>query len=483
MEIFSEHPLILKFENRLDEMGQDYFISCIKKYVQSGGRIDSTYDGTTILSEAVERRWMKVVCYALEKGAKKGIGNFIDIIAENVLEMFSHYGLTQLHILSTTNHWDRIQSHIESKASLNQAIDVDCPLWGGMTPILIAAKFKRNEMILNFFKAGASVLSRDAKGSTLLHYMTAYGYYDERFFIYEDENTFDSLTGMSHFHIACHYCPCTLDAVKTYLESGISPDSRVKASEKRLYPEGTTGLHIAVAVQCPELARLLLEYGANIDLRNRSDSTVADEISHLCTYRSLDDCGLKLACLFAETRTNLSHLLLQVSHCRLLTIATTLRCVKKLHMINTELIEKKVISFYESMNNLVKKRRKENFDEEVFAQECLEELRRLDKVGLREPLDDSKDVSKDLKKNVQDYFRTPEVTQSFPIYGSMLQVKLKRRLFEFEKKKALVAEAVPNITSLFKNICSLPLLCTEEILWNFSVEEIREFNRMFPQGV
>ena len=53
-----------------------------------------------------------------------------------------------LDIKCAKGDWPEIQEHIEDESYnqinlVNKEIDVECPIWGGMTPLMISAKFER----------------------------------------------------------------------------------------------------------------------------------------------------------------------------------------------------------------------------------------------------------------------------------------------------------------------------------------------------
>ena len=143
-------------------------------------------------------------------------GNCFELLKNTFLAKYSVYGLHQLDIACARGNWSEIEKHL-TPSLVNKSINVRSPVWPGMTPILIASKFGHWDVVDRLVDFGASLLVRDFKGNTVLHYMSVHNHYDRRFFIH-NEDTFGSYTGMSHFHIACKFCPETIDIVEKYLK-------------------------------------------------------------------------------------------------------------------------------------------------------------------------------------------------------------------------------------------------------------------------
>ena len=87
---------------------------------------------------------------------------------------------------------------------------------------------------------------------------------------------FGSYTGTTHFHIACIFR--SLHVIKSFLEQGISPDLLVEDAlfENFKVQKGDFGLTIAASSyinfpMCPQLARLLIQYGANIEQKDKDN--------------------------------------------------------------------------------------------------------------------------------------------------------------------------------------------------------------------
>ena len=241
---------------------EDDVIRELDKLLKQGGDIDATffkdpmlYYGT-MLYESIRFRYGKIVNYLLQNGAdisknfviggeEEGSIDFEDkylfrpftvfefaitrysqdpekyrevyqLIKDKGLQLCSRYGLNLLHLECALGNWSEVEKHLDP-SNINRPIDVESHVWPCMTPLLIAAKFDRQCVVSRLFDLGASPKCRDTKGNTPLHFLSTYKNYqcDHRFFIYEDEDTFGSYNGMSHFHIACRLSPRTLNVSNT----------------------------------------------------------------------------------------------------------------------------------------------------------------------------------------------------------------------------------------------------------------------------
>ena len=264
---------------------------------------DDEYGIGSILQRAVCFGLDKVVSYVLEKGANIAEDTFahdlgeyggyvwnslelaiiqhtnpddnygknykvFELLKEKSLEKYSTFGLHPIHIECAIGVWSEIEKYLDEPGIVNKTIAVESPLWGGITPLLITAKFylpfdeiyslefgKRikpsvnyEEIISRLLDHGASPKARDSEGRDSLHYLYLRDSFDERLFTYEDDSTSKYI---SQFHIACAFCPKTLDIVKNHLERGFSPNLKIKDgdyNEDRFNNYNDVALHISVRI-------------------------------------------------------------------------------------------------------------------------------------------------------------------------------------------------------------------------------------------
>ena len=352
-----------------------------------------------------------------------------------------------------------------------------------MTPILIASKFGRRDVENRLVDFGASLFVRDFKGNTVLHYMSVHKYCDKRFFIY-NEDTFGSYTGMSHFHIACMFCPATIDVVNKYLEIGISPNLEIKESEIDIHPvqTGHTGLHMAAFLlngdrgASPALARLLLEYGADVEKRDSKNETVFDLVMCVDDYTFATTNDMELVCVLIEAGvsvrdSSMAEFMeeLELDNEILENVTMFLHCVIKMMLLKgTKFRSRKLRRYYNSILD--------NYDggayfEYLFEDDCEEELEELSKIGLDRILRDSL-IRSDFKQKWDDLVGSPDLPKEYPIYGNLLKIKMRNQLFCFKEKKEKIKKMASLLIIVVKNICNLPVICAEEILWNFEIGKL-----------
>ena len=274
--------------------------------------------------------------------------NIFKLLEKTYLDKYTSHGLSPIHTASASGNLVEIKSLIEKNTEIiNAKISDNSPVWPGMTPLLLAAKFNRQDVIAALLDLGASPEARDDLGNTPLHFLSIYETYDEsykRLFLFDNnDDTFSLLTGKSHFHIACQYCPETLDIVESYLKNGVSPNLRMIKTQKNFYKtyyihgENDAGLHIATrtrfegkeSIQCHLLGSLLIEYGADIDQRTHGYSF----------HTALDMCvgtNSKLSCILIESGAivNFEKRYFKAIEDLSLDLPLWAKCIKKMILLN-----------------------------------------------------------------------------------------------------------------------------------------------------
>ena len=146
---------------------------------------------------------------------------------------------------------------------------------------LILSERNNDDAIKTLLDQGASPAARSSQGDTPLHLTLISRRYtmelgedvvspiDDRLFLLE-ENPFGS-NGFSHCHIACLFDK--LEIVRSFLDRGLDPNEhRVRGPfrmERRGHQwHGDTCLHVATFAGHSDVVQLLLERGANPNIRN-----------------------------------------------------------------------------------------------------------------------------------------------------------------------------------------------------------------------
>ena len=428
-------------------------------------------------------------------------------LEEKSLELFSSFGFHLIHLESARGNLSEVLKYIEEEPSfIDKKIGMESTIWAVMTPLLLAAKFDRRDIVNKLLDLGASPKNRGPKGSTALHYLTSYAHFDERLFIYDEKDTFDELTGLSHFLIACLFGSATIDIVKTYLKQGglINQQSKCEAQLRYIDTlKGYTALHIAGntisrylfnrydQVSYPKLTRLLLEYGADVNLRydtnivkstpihsialavndeshNRKDTI--NTCTHICTLLEGGDVlnGKGLEWVFESVIKNAEY--------KVETSKMLLECIIRIITLLGEAADTKNLRYYYKR---ILRKSNVYFDEIAYTDVCQNELQKLSKLGLRRVLDDNATVSSDFKQRFEALVDSSKLHKLYPNYGHLLKIKLRNRLFEYEEKNDNVKKSVPLITFLVKRFCKLPLTCAYEILWNLSNKDLLNFIEIF----
>lgn len=123
----------------------------------------------------------------------------------------------------------------------------------------------------------------------------------------QDPNTADALA--SDHYPALHFAACTrqVSVVKLMLDAGANPDIRNHSTEYRGWLEGTP-LHAAIGSESWEIARLLIAAGADVNAKSEGDYTplhLAVRLDRLETARLLLKNGADVDAKDADGRTPL----------------------------------------------------------------------------------------------------------------------------------------------------------------------------------
>ena len=520
--------------DRLYEESEDEYIRLIEKHLENGGDINKnllpcgpfeTCDTGTILIHAALNKSEKITKFVLDKDINIGAEcliadyqfiptefedeyrlrnaldvaifhhssnasdsqakNIYEMIKEKSLEKYASYGLHQLHMECGLGNWSEIEKYIHDPGMLNKTIDIESPLWGGCSPLLVATKFNRQEVAIRLIDLGASPKVRDTYAETPLHYLSFYEFCDKRLFIYDEEDTFSRFSGMSHFHIACQFR--SLDVVKKYLDQGVDPNLKTKIN-KEGNSKDNTGLQFAgivyiTHIPSADLAALLLEYGAEVDERYSGgfitslpfywkasiDPNMAEYVCILLeAYPDRADAWIDIFSTWIKNTINLSVRL------------TFLRSVIRIKVLHEDLVTEKLNECAnECLEILLEEIDDENeFDAYYYYLCCMKELRQLKGLGLLWELRDLP-VMQDFKQNFGTLVGSPTLIENFPIYGRLLKIRLRNRLVKYEKQRRIVNKALPYIIFVFKQLCNLPVVCAEKILWNLNCDELSTFIELF----
>ena len=531
-----------ELENLRYEVDESEYIKDVEKHLENGGEIDVRINNSferdgTILLRSVRYGCSRIAEYALKKGANiankmevstsfmgfddysssrwtwnaleisilglkkrdscrspnNDVNRVYEYVKNESLEKYTSFGLHQLHIECAKGDWSEIVKCLEFEPDLvNKRIVVESPVWPGMTPLLIAVKFYKLDLITKLVELGASPRARDADGNTPASILCEYKLYlrpysqphYEKLFVFFEEETFnhENISDVSHFfRIACEMCPKTLDIVKTYLRQGVSPN---------LQMEGTTPLNVSVgnlkanskvmyfSPRCrSDLIRLLIDYGADVNQKTIHGLTafkIYYFFDHEETNRQLIvpfiEAGVSLDCIDLDKLCNYIIAKADLKY-------DVLRCVIKLSVLDKNLVTPKLKNLYEKLLLA-----SPYFDEEDYADYCLRELDWLETRSLRREIFDKTITDCEFKKRFENLIDSSNLCKLYPIYGQLLKIKIRKRLLEIEKKE-IIKNAIPQLQFLAKAYCNLPDICCEEILQNFEVFDLKCFMRIIERSI
>ena len=152
-----------------------------------------------------DRLWNAVELAILINNSTKSTETvkILKMVKKRSLEEFACYGLTLNHFQFA----EKFKCNNTNLSSINikEPIKKESPLWGNMTPLLIAAKFHNESMVKFLLEQHASPADRDLKNNTALHFLCMRTrYYNEKLLLTDDEGDKPGgFNGFSHFHMAC----------------------------------------------------------------------------------------------------------------------------------------------------------------------------------------------------------------------------------------------------------------------------------------
>jgi hypothetical protein len=136
-----------------------------------------------------------------------------------------------------------------------------------VTPLVAALAGRHFKTAQLLYNHGADANVRCFDERTPLHAAVQSGHLDivlELFWYGADVNAQNRI-GWTPLHIASRLVQPNVDVVQVLFEHGVKVNARAK--------DGSTALHEASAHGTPEVVHLLLEYGANVDMKNHNGNT------------------------------------------------------------------------------------------------------------------------------------------------------------------------------------------------------------------
>ena len=142
--------------------------------------------------------------------------------------------------------------------------------------------------------------------------------------------------------------------------------------------------------------------------------------------------------------------------------------IKKTYMINRFSTSKGIEKVYQDLSEDFYY----YFNENNYGKQCLKELRALTEHGLLEVLEDNileRDSKTKFEGLIDSVHLLPDL---YPIYGRMFKIQIKRKLPLYKEKMQKINQAIPCLQMIFQNVCIIPDLVAQNILWNLCTEDI-----------
>ncbi|OXU29408.1 hypothetical protein TSAR_002204 [Trichomalopsis sarcophagae] len=299
-----------------------------KLLIEKGCRINKTTKSSsnTPLHIAVKQKDVEIVTILLNKGASVESRNhngetplhfaaktrndeIIDLILTKIdstvnTNFVESGGLSKLHIACMRNNLNDTENLLKSGASINDPVVLTSPFWPSYTPLHFAVEYDRRYMVELLLQYGADIGATNSKGLTPLHLAVEINNIAIINLILAAHANFHKNInpkdhrGFSHFHIACMRDDASV--VEGFLQRGVEINMAVN-TDSVLWP-GYTPLHFAVEHDCTEIVQLLLNFGADISLKNsigmtplhfaihRQDKKIIDSLlsAHRTCYKNIN---------------------------------------------------------------------------------------------------------------------------------------------------------------------------------------------------
>ena len=228
---------------------------------------------TTPLHAASVKRHLKVASLLLKNGADPN--------------SHDHFGKTPLYKASRGGQLVTVESSLEiARLLVNSGADVNFTGDNGWTPLHAAAQSGQRDLAELLLECGATLDIGDKDDDTPLHEACWDGRLEVSRFLLDrgSDMNFRNKSGLIPLHSASRYGH--LDVVQLLLDRGCDVNVRTTRDASHHGPVGDRGadpeaygqtpMHLAAASGHLDIAKLLVERGANIELQNDNQETPLD---------------------------------------------------------------------------------------------------------------------------------------------------------------------------------------------------------------
>ncbi|KAJ8673110.1 hypothetical protein QAD02_004371 [Eretmocerus hayati] len=206
---------------------------------------------------------------------EKNNSSYSLIITKRPLVCERHLFLGKMHIHSAfaRSNASKIHNSLYRLVAESPSSDLNAPASMGVTALHLAVRYNCKKSVQFLLNQGADILLQDFKGETPLHVAFRYGFNNIFNLILKNFNSKihnpSDDDGLSVFHLLS--TSSKLDFVENFLKAGVDIDAQVRSQS--LCWAGFTALHFACLFRQKELVKLLLQYNANISVRNRASQS------------------------------------------------------------------------------------------------------------------------------------------------------------------------------------------------------------------
>lgn len=209
------------------------------------------------------------------KSSLKIIDLLLFHLKKTLINLIDRSGLSYFHIACTRDQPDVVKHFLLCDVNVNSQVSFESLKFSGYTPLHFAIESKQKSIIDLLLNHGASTTIKNKNQETPFYFAFHH--------LYTEIQIFDSILtkfvpknvnpsnnfGITHFHVAC--ITSNVEAIEAFLQNDVEINAAVDLESSKC--AGYTPLHFAVDFNSKKTVELLLQYGADVSLKDKEGFT------------------------------------------------------------------------------------------------------------------------------------------------------------------------------------------------------------------